>query len=133
MTARIFALLLLASGCTAPIEAATDPVAQPARADVDTATLKAELDSGRVPLVLDVRSSEEFASGHVPGARNISVDQLERRLGELDPFKGGKVYVICEVGGRSSRATDTLLKKGIEAINVKGGTKAWREAGYPTE
>ena len=90
------------------------------------------MDGGTAGRVIDVRTPEEFGSGHVPGARNIPLDGMAEHL---DEFRAGSgpVTVLCEVGGRSSRAADQLVSTGISALNVPGGTRAWREAGYPTE
>lgn len=84
--------------------------------------------------VLDVRTPGEFASGHVPGAVPVPLDQL----GPAHPAvvgldKSKPVYVICEVGGRSSRAADMLAAAGYTTINVQGGTAAWIQAGQAVE
>jgi rhodanese-related sulfurtransferase len=108
--------------------------AAPARADKPVAALKAAMDAGPVR-VLDVRTDAEFASGRVPGAKQIPIAALPARLAELSAWKdGGEVYVICARGGRSSTATDLLIAEGFTAVtNVEGGTIAWQEAGYPIE
>lgn len=82
-----------------------------------------------VPLV-DVREVHEFEAGHVPGAINIPMSELNERVGELpaEPFD-----VICELGGRSGRVVEALSQRGYEVTNVAGGTSAWREAGYPVD
>ena len=129
-------LLLLACGTPsaptpAPAPASTEaaPAAQPGESDV--VALQAKL--GQVPVV-DVRTDAEFQSGHVPGAIHIPLDQLETRLAELEPYRAGDLYLICEVGGRSARAASLLADRGFQRpINVVGGTRAWRDAGYPTE
>lgn len=99
---------------------------------VDVATLQADLERHAVPLLIDVRTPAEFSQGHVPGARNLPLDQLETRLGELgDP--AGEVYVICQSGSRSSRASAVLAAKGLHPVNVAGGTGGWRAAGLRVE
>jgi rhodanese-related sulfurtransferase len=98
---------------------------------VDVAGLKAAIDGGAVKRLVDVRTAEEFAGGHVLGAINVPVDALEARLGELGP--PGEVHVICQSGGRSARAAQTLAAKGFVAVNVTGGTGAWKAAGYAVE
>ncbi|GAA2093718.1 hypothetical protein GCM10009841_03640 [Microlunatus panaciterrae] len=77
--------------------------------------------------VVDVREREEFASGHVPGARWIPMGQLTNRLAEIDRTQ--PVYVICATGGRSSAMTDVLRHHGFDARSVAGGTSAWMAAG----
>ncbi len=100
---------------------------------IDVATLRADLDAHKVPVLVDVRTPGEFAGGHVAGAVNVPVGDLSGRLGELEAFRGGEVYVICEVGGRSASATRELERAGFHAVDVGGGTAAWRGAGFPTE
>jgi rhodanese-related sulfurtransferase len=85
-------------------------------------------------LILDVRSPEEFAQGHVPGARNIPHDQLEARLAELGSDRGRNLVVYCESGRRAGIAEGTLLAAGFSAVHhLEGDMKAWREAGRPSE
>ncbi len=100
---------------------------------VNAAQLKSELDGGKVKLLVDVRTPEEFAGGHVPGAKNIPLDQLSARLGELDAYKTGEVHLICQSGRRSLAASQTLQTAGYLPVNVEGGTAGWKQAGYPTE
>lgn len=79
---------------------------------------------------IDVRSSAEFSSGHAKGARNIPLGEItSTRIEELK--NASEVYLICQSGGRSSMATSKLLSAGVNAINVAGGTSAWRAAGLP--
>ena len=114
------------SGCaSAPQAEVTQSTA--ARSDIDVAELRARLEGGGVVLV-DVRTDREWASGHVPGA-------VHRPLATLDPsaFEDGPVHVICASGGRSSTAADRLASAGVDAVNIRGGTQAWRAAGYPLE
>ncbi len=80
--------------------------------------------------VIDVRQPEEYDAVHVPGAKLIPLADVVARLGEVP--KGGPVYVICQSGQRSLRATEFLRNQGVDAYSVAGGTKAWVEAGHPT-
>lgn len=85
-------------------------------------------------VVVDVRTPEEFAGGHVPGALNIPVDELSDRLAELEAQRSAPVYLICASGRRSARASALLSEAGFaQPINVLGGTKAWVGAGYPVD
>jgi rhodanese-related sulfurtransferase len=83
--------------------------------------------------VLDVRPPEEFASGHVPGALNIPVDQLARRLRELP--KGREVIAYCRGPFclMSFEAVHLLRKKGMRARRLQNGMPEWRIAGLPVE
>jgi rhodanese-related sulfurtransferase len=96
---------------------------------VDAAGLDAAIKSGAV--VIDVRSAAEYASGHVAVARNIPLDQIEARLGELAEHKDADIYVICQSGRRSMAASEAMAKNGYKPINVDGGTSGWRAAGFP--
>lgn len=79
--------------------------------------------------LIDVRSPEKYAAGHAEGAENIPDDILEGKIDELKKLEA--VYLICTTGGRSSRVTEHLRAQGVNAIDVPGGTNAWREAGLP--
>lgn len=80
-------------------------------------------------VIVDVRMPEEFASGHASGAFNCPLPSLAKCLEKLKKFSA--VYVICQSGGRSSAAVSQLLSQNINAINVSGGTLAWRAQGLP--
>lgn len=97
--------------------------------EVDVATLAARADEGTS--LIDVRRPDEFAIARVPGARLIPLGELVERTDEV-PTEG-TVYVICATGVRSAKATAHLRSLGIDAFNVAGGTKAWMEAGLPTD
>ncbi len=102
--------------------------------EVDIATLVTAIAKDPAPLVLDVRTTGEFTAGHVPGARNIPLGDLPAQLAKLETSKAGPIYVICESGRRSAKATRLLLDAGFMApVNVAGGTGAWRTAGHPVE
>lgn len=75
--------------------------------------------------VLDVRSAEEFATGHIPGARNIPVDELRDRLGEVT---NNNLIVTCQVGQRGHTATLLLSELGRNAVNLDGGYETWRSS-----
>lgn len=73
------------------------------------------------PIIVDVRTEGEFAQGSLPGARNIPLDELDRRVSEI-PEGGGPVVVVCSDGERSSVAVMILRSHGIgDAVILKGG------------
>ncbi|MBP9727891.1 MAG: rhodanese-like domain-containing protein [Candidatus Moranbacteria bacterium] len=80
---------------------------------------------------IDVRTEQEYKSGHARGAKNIPLDELSGREGELQAFD--EVYIICQSGGRSASAVEHLLPQGINAINVSGGTTMWKLVGLAME
>ncbi len=76
------------------------------------------------PFVLDVRTPQEFASGHIPGAMNIPVDDLRTRMGELP--RDRKIAAYCQVGQRGYLATRVMLQAGLSAVNIGGGFKTYK-------
>lgn len=106
---------------------------QAATAEVSQAGLLELLESTTPPLVLDVRTPEEYASGRVPGAVNIPHTELPARLGEL----GGderEIVVYCERGGRASTAIETLREAGFTMVShLDGDMSAWRDAELPCD
>ena len=83
-------------------------------------------------LVLDVRETGEWSSGHITGARHITLAQLEKRLSELDKFKEKPIIVVCATGNRSSSACGQLKKHGFDKVySLGGGVSSWREANLP--
>ncbi len=83
-------------------------------------------------LFLDVRTPQEYAAGHVPGAKNVPVQVLADHLAEVP--KSGKVFVYCESGVRSTKATHILVDAGFDnIINMKASMRGWRGAGFEIE
>lgn len=88
----------------------------------------------RGALLLDVRSPEEYASGHVPGAVNVPYDELEVRLPDLGAATGDPVVVYCEKGPRASKALGVLRAAGYGSARTLAGHMArWRVSGLPVE
>lgn len=92
--------------------------------------LKTALDAGDA-VVVDVREPEEYAAGHVPGARPVPLAGVPALAGQLPTDK--PVYLVCQSGGRSAQAAAFLAHQGVDAVNVDGGTGDWAAAGYPVE
>ena len=85
-------------------------------------------------VVIDVSEAEEFAQGHVVGARNVPVNQLEQRLPEVVRNKALPVILVCPTGARANRALGIAQKLGYEKAQVLGGgLAAWKEANLPVE
>jgi NADPH-dependent 2,4-dienoyl-CoA reductase/sulfur reductase-like enzyme/rhodanese-related sulfurtransferase len=76
------------------------------------------------PVVIDVRTQEEFSRGHIPEARNIPIDELRSRLSEIP--KDQALVVNCEVGQRGYLAVRILLQNGFNAANLGGGYRTYR-------
>lgn len=81
-----------------------------------------ELLTDKNTVLLDVRESHEFSSGHIKEAKNVPLSQLE-----LFKPEANKTYlVICQSGMRSLRATNYLKQAGYKAVNIRGGMNSWR-------
>lgn len=83
--------------------------------------------------VLDVRPPEEYAAGHLPGALNIPLEELERRLEDLDPSREIVAYCRGPHCVLAFDAVERLRKKGIEARRLDGGLPEWKLGGLPVE
>ena len=95
--------------------------------EVDVRSLAAACRAGA--RVVDVRESQEYRQGHVPGALLMPLGQVRARMGEL--LEQGPIYVICASGNRSRTAAAWMTAAGIDARSVAGGTGAWIRAGGP--
>ena len=82
--------------------------------------------------VVDVRENDEWARGHIPGARHVVLASILANPGG-QRFRDRSIFV-CEVGERSAVASEMAAALGVrEVVNFRGGTRAWREAGLPLE
>ena len=75
-------------------------------------------------LIIDVRESGEYASGHIPRSKHISLGQLVHRLKEVPKDK--TVVVVCRSGSRSQKAAELLAEAGFRNVyNMSGGMQRW--------
>jgi rhodanese-related sulfurtransferase len=87
------------------------------------------LNKGKVSIV-DVRKSDEFSAGHLRDSKNIPIDNLDKRVSELD--KTHPVLVVCQSGVRASRAAGEFRRAGFgEVYILDGGYTEWRSQGLP--
>lgn len=87
---------------------------------------------GEDHLLVDVRTAEEYAEGHIAGAINIPVDELRARLQELTNKKS--IYIYCEAGLRGYLAQRILRQNGFEEVkNLSGGYKLWKDSFHESE
>lgn len=96
--------------------------------EISPEALKARLDAGDVPLLVDVRETFERDIADLPehGQLRIPTGQFLQRMGEIDP--GQEVVVYCRSGGRSEWAVKLLMQKGYERVlNLQGGVLGWRQ------
>jgi rhodanese-related sulfurtransferase len=85
-------------------------------------------------VVIDVSEADEFAAGHVSGARNVPVNQLQERLPQVAKNKAVPLILVCANGARAQRALATAKTLGYEkAVVLGGGLRAWKEANLPVE
>ena len=85
-------------------------------------------------LVVDVREPNEFAAGHVLGAKNLPLARLDASGADLAKRKERPVIVYCDGGERSAKALAALKKQGFTRVaNLSGGIAAWQQAGLPVE
>jgi rhodanese-related sulfurtransferase len=83
-------------------------------------------------VVVDVRTPDEFAGGHLRDARNVPLQELSKRTSELDKFKSKTVITVCQSGATSAKAAALLKKAGFaEAASLDGGLAAWQAQGLP--
>jgi rhodanese-related sulfurtransferase len=131
----MFANLLAAAAFALPSGAA-EPAQPAGRAPViSQADLLAKLDRKDPDVVvLDVRTAAEFAAGHVPGARNVSHDELPTRLDELVALRDKPVVLYCRSGRRTQIAEDILRDAGFtKLLHLEGDWLAWEAAKRPVE
>ncbi len=83
--------------------------------------------------ILDVRPADEFAAGHVPGALNIPLHELEQRIAEFDPDQEFVAYCRGAYCVMSFEAVATLRARGFKARRLEDGLPEWKASGFPTE
>ncbi|MDR3403024.1 MAG: rhodanese-like domain-containing protein [Chthoniobacter sp.] len=133
-------VLLCAAAClSAPLFAAdpapaatTAAVSAPKNISVEDADKL--LKSDPTVVVLDVRTADEFKTGHIPGAKNIDFfgDDFAKQIAALDK---SKTYLVhCAAGGRSAQACKVIRKEQLPSVyHLSDGFKAWEKAGKPVE
>ena len=83
-------------------------------------------------VVVDVRTPEEFAKGHLRDAKNIPLADLSTRIGELDKSKGKSVVIVCQTGARADKAVKLFQAAGFDdVVSLDGGLVAWQAANLP--
>jgi rhodanese-related sulfurtransferase len=94
--------------------------------------VKARLDRGETPILLDVREESEYARDHLPGAVHLGKGVLERDVEARFPDPGTELILYCGGGFRSALAADNLQKMGYtNVLSMDGGIRDWRGKGYP--
>lgn len=89
---------------------------------IDIEDIQTKVDEGYT--VLDVRETSEFEAGHIPGASNKPLSELQQ--GNLEGMDSKEKYiVICQSGNRSKQASEILSKENMEIVNVSEGMSSW--------
>ena len=138
---KILPALLIAIALRFTPHVVADEAKQPAAAKASvtkdvTPDEAALLMKGKAPvLVVDVRTPDEFAEGHIPGAKNVDFlgDDFEKQLAALPMDR--PLIVHCAAGNRSSKAVAKLaaLQKSAQIFHLKSGFHGWKAAGKPIE
>lgn len=138
--AILIAATALLIGCNsalpAPVAQAKAAVTVVAPPEVNTTISPLEYEeqfiaAGAQHQLIDVRTPEEFAGGHIAGAVNIPLQELSQRLGEISTEQ--PVVLYCRSGNRSAQAAQLLAKAGYPQIYDLGGIIAWQQAGFSIE
>ncbi len=83
-------------------------------------------------VVIDLRSADAYANGHIVKARSIPADELEAKMASLESYKSKPVVAVCDAGISSTKAVNQLRAAGFEsAYGLKGGMNGWSQAGLP--
>ncbi len=100
--------------------------------DMTVLELKARIDAGTAPFILDVRETQEYQINRIDGSTLIPLGELPARVGELDPE--AEIVCQCKLGGRSAKAAAFLRQQGFTNVhNLTGGITAWVEQVDPTQ
>ena len=101
---------------------------------ISPAELNDRIAKNKAPFILDVRTPEEFAQGHVPGAVNIPVSEIADRSSELAGYKEKEIVVYCAAGPRASFARSLMSQLGFTGTKeLQGHMMGWTADGYPVE
>jgi len=99
---------------------------------ITSAELVERLEGEDVPVILDVRSPEEYAEGHIPGAINVPYDQIAANLDSLESFQTAEIVVYCRTGRRAGVAENVLREAGFtRVLDLEGHMTSWNEAELP--
>ena len=119
--AVLLCVLMLCTGCAEKSGQAEEPLYSSITME-DAATL---LESENDYLILDVRTEQEYFSGHIPGAMCIPNEDIDETVVEILPDKEQVIFVYCRSGNRSKQAAEKLANLGYTNIVEIGGVKDW--------
>jgi sulfur-carrier protein adenylyltransferase/sulfurtransferase len=114
------------------VPAAADRKDLPPELEITATDLKARLDRGERPFILDVREPNEYQINRIPGSTLVPLGELPTRLAEVP--RDADVVVHCKMGGRSAKAVRLLVDRGYDRVrNLKGGILAWIDQVDPSQ
>lgn len=96
---------------------------------ISATELNARIAAGHRYQIVDVRSAQEYAEGHLPGALNLPMEQAEARVDDMHPHD--PVVLVCQNGRRAHMTCDLLKPHRGDLLVLDGGTAAWVQAGLP--
>ena len=107
------------------------PALQPRGKRASSLQVTQLLNRGKTTIV-DVRTPQEFAIGHLRDAKNIPLADLATQISELDKSKSRSVVIVCQTGARADKAVRQLAAAGFDdVVSLEGGLTAWQAAGLP--
>lgn len=107
-----------------------------AEAWIEARELEQRLAGGEAVLVADVRAPDEFEGplGHIPGARNIPIDDVRERIEEFEPARRRPIVLVCKTDRRSATGAQLLRARGFLDVRVlRGGMVEWNQEGLTVE
>jgi len=131
ITLAVLALVIGGAACTPSANSAPTTAPVIASQRITPLEYMNEFGDGTSHLLVDVRTPEEFASGHIQNAVNIPVETLQTRLDEVPG--GVPVVVYCRSGNRSASAAQILVENGFQQVYDLGGIKDWVALGLPIQ
>jgi len=128
------AMLAVVTGCANESESESAAAVETAAASITAAALAARLGTADAPMVLDVRTPEEYSNGHIPGAINVPYDELVARSGELAAMQDSEIVVYCRSGKRAGMAEADLRTAGFSrVVDLEGHMRGWEAGDFPVE
>ncbi len=101
---------------------------------ITSAELMSRINDKSAPVILDVRSEQEFQSGHVPGAVNVPFGDHPQLLSSLGLAQNSEVVVYCESGRRAGKMENYMQQQGFfEVRHLQGDMRGWRKEALPAE
>ncbi len=110
------------------------PEPTPGGDSITAADLAGRVARGSAPMIFDVRTPDEYAAGHVPGAINLPHTEVAARAEEFAAYKGREVVVYCGSGMRAASAASDLKAAGFaRVLDLEGHMQGWQAGGYPLD